>query len=156
MFNFGILAFAQSWSYDENAPNGPQFWGKVSPNCDGKRQSPINLVWGAATPVIIAAPIVIHEIDRRPASIRYHNDGHGVAITFNYAGAQPRITGGPLRTPYIFHSMHLHWRSEHIVNGVQNEAELHLVHYNSKYGSLSQAVEHADGLAVLGFLYFVR
>lgn len=31
-------------------------------------------------------------------------------------------------------------------------AEVHLVHFNSKYGSLEAAVGHADGLAVVGFL----
>ena len=31
-------------------------------------------------------------------------------------------------------------------------AELHLVHFNTKYGSLGQAVDKPDGLAVLGML----
>lgn len=29
-------------------------------------------------------------------------------------------------------------------------AELHFVHYNKKYGSLGNATNHPDGLAVLG------
>ena len=31
-------------------------------------------------------------------------------------------------------------------------AELHLVHFNTKYGSLGDAVDKPDGLAVLGIL----
>ena len=31
--------------------------------------------------------------------------------------------------------------------------ELHLVHYNSKYGDIGEAVAHEDGLAVIGILY---
>ena len=30
--------------------------------------------------------------------------------------------------------------------------ELHIVHYNSKYGSFAEATRHSDGLAVLGIL----
>ena len=33
--------------------------------------------------------------------------------------------------------------------------QLHIVHYNTKYPSLAEAVDKADGLAVLGFLYQV-
>ena len=31
-----------------------------------------------------------------------------------------------------------------------NRGELHLVHYNTKYGSFADATAHSDGLAVLG------
>lgn len=111
----------------------------------------------AAQPILTAPRIIIQGIDKRPTSIRYANDGHGVSITFNFAdGIQPSITGGPLRETYILDSLHLHWRSEHTINNVNCEAELHLVHFNAKYGSLAQAVSKSDGLAVLGFLYHVR
>ena len=33
---------------------------------------------------------------------------------------------------------------------IQGDAELHLVHKNVKYGDVSEALEHSDGLAVLG------
>jgi len=52
--------------------------------------------------------------------------------------------------------MHAHWGcagaggSEHTVDGHQYEAELHIVHYNEKYGDPSKAVDQPDGLAVLG------
>lgn len=149
---------SKAFSYDDNAPNGPRNWGRISSNCDGRRQSPVNFNWFAATPVFHAPKITIQGIDKRPNSIRYANDGHGVTVTFNYAdGVQPTISGGPLRSEtYVFHSLHIHWRSEHTVNGHFHDAELHLVHYNAKYGSLEQAVSQSDGLAVLGFLYNVR
>ena len=35
-------------------------------------------------------------------------------------------------------------------------AELHLVHYNTKYGSLGEAVDKPDGLAVLGIFLKVQ
>ena len=40
--------------------------------------------------------------------------------------------------------------SEHTVDGKAFSAELHLVHYNTKYGDLGNAVDKPDGLAVLG------
>ena len=52
--------------------------------------------------------------------------------------------------------MHAHWGkkdgggSEHTIDGKQYDAELHIVHYNDKYGDPSQAVDKPDGLAVLG------
>ncbi|RUS83902.1 hypothetical protein EGW08_008316, partial [Elysia chlorotica] len=33
--------------------------------------------------------------------------------------------------------------------------ELHIVHYNTKYASLGEALDKADGLAVLGFMFEV-
>ena len=52
--------------------------------------------------------------------------------------------------------MHAHWGSaagagsEHTMDGVEYDAELHIVHYNAKYGDPSVAVDKPDGLAVLG------
>ena len=43
--------------------------------------------------------------------------------------------------------------SEHTVNGGAFPLELHLVHYNSKYADIGEAVAHEDGLAVIGILY---
>ena len=52
--------------------------------------------------------------------------------------------------------MHAHWGdkpgrgSEHTLDGQMFDAELHIVHYNAKYGDPSVAVDKPDGLAVLG------
>ena len=35
---------------------------------------------------------------------------------------------------------------------IRYPAEIHVVHYNDKYGDFSEASHHADGLAVLGIL----
>jgi hypothetical protein len=35
-------------------------------------------------------------------------------------------------------------------------AELHIVHFNAKYGSFNDAVAHPDGLAVLGIMMEVK
>ncbi len=55
-------------------------------------------------------------------------------------------------------NLHLHWGtfnsggSEHTFNNERSFCELHFVHYNTKYGSLGEAVDKPDGLAVLGIM----
>jgi len=74
----------------------------------------------------------------------------------------PYITDGGLSGTSVFHSLHFHWGSdstkgsEHRIQSRQFPAELHIVHYNSKYESLAEAADHADGLAVLGILIEVK
>lgn len=118
----------------------------------------MNFDWFNATFVPVGPRVTIQNMGKRPSSIRYRNNGHGVEISFNFAdGIQPRVVGGPLRSnSFIFHSLHLHWGSEHSVDGKLLDAELHLVNYNSKYGSLGEALSQPDGIAVLGILYQVR
>lgn len=66
------------------------------------------------------------------------------------------LRGGPLAAPYRLRQFHLHWGSsddhgsEHSVDGVKYAAELHLVHWNSKYNSYATALKHPDGIAVIG------
>lgn len=86
------------------------------------------------------------------------NTGHTVSFTFEFAdGIPPSITSGPLGNDvYILNNFHFHWGgSEHTYNSMKLAAEIHLVHFNSKYGSLTTASSYADGLAVLGFVYSI-
>ena len=67
----------------------------------------------------------------------------------------PSISGGGLNSTYIFQQLHFHWGtddsrgSEHRIDNRKFAAELHMVHYNSKYGNYPTALLHPDGLAVL-------
>jgi carbonic anhydrase 2 len=94
----------------------------------------------------------MHGSDKRPISINYRNDGHGFGISFNYAdGIQSSISGGPLGNDnFTFHNLHIHWKSEHTVNFRHYDAEIHVVHFNSKYKTFSDALKEKDGIAVLG------
>ncbi|MEE6463641.1 hypothetical protein FKM82_005991 [Ascaphus truei] len=66
------------------------------------------------------------------------------------------LRGGELTGTYRLKQFHFHWGSsddhgsEHTVDGVNYAAELHLVHWNTKYASFGEAVRHCDGLAVVG------
>lgn len=151
------LVCGADWNYDDTSPNGPRNWGRVSANCNGRRQSPIDINPFNVRAQLLGPRVAIAGIDKRPTAVNYANDGHGYVISFTFAdGIQPRTTGGPLgRDAYIFHSLHLHWRSEHAILGCLKDAEIHLVHYNSKYSDLNAAISQSDGLAVLGFFYEV-
>ncbi|XP_046449786.1 carbonic anhydrase 2-like [Daphnia pulex] len=68
----------------------------------------------------------------------------------------PSISGGGLNDTFKFVQFHLHWGansakgSEHLIKSKSYPAELHMVHYNTKYGTYADASAHSDGLAVLG------
>ncbi|KAM6215778.1 carbonic anhydrase 1 isoform 2-T2 [Rhynchocyon petersi] len=66
------------------------------------------------------------------------------------------MKGGPLSGSYRLSQFHFHWGSaddhgsEHTLDGAKFSAELHIVHWNSKYSSFAEAASKADGLAIIG------
>lgn len=87
--------------------------------------------------------------------------------------AEPSIgilRGGPLNVEYEFVEMHFHWGdcnagkaskglelkgSEHTFNGKSFPLELHMVHKNVHDETLNDALQHENGLCVLGFVFDV-
>ena len=76
------------------------------------------------------------------------------------------LSGGPLNVEYEFLEMHFHWGdvdgtgssgegSEHTIDGQSYPAELHMVHRNIHDEEVSEALEHENGLTVLGFKFQV-
>ena len=45
----------------------------------------------------------------------------------------------------IFNYLFSSGGSEHTLNGHRFAAEIHLIHYNKKYGSVANALAYADG-----------
>nr|AYD38862.1 carbonic anhydrase 2 [Mytilus edulis] len=84
------------------------------------------------------------------------NTGKSVKVQATKAS---EISGGPLTGTYRLEQFHFHWGaddnkgSEHTINGKMYAAELHLVHYNTKYANFGEAVDKPDGLAVFGIFY---
>lgn len=72
------------------------------------------------------------------------------------------IKGGPLNSTYVFKQLHFHWGqndlegSEDRINNHSFAMEMHAVFFNNLYQSLSNAVSHPDGLAVLSFFFEVN
>ncbi|XP_035165174.1 carbonic anhydrase 9 isoform X1 [Oxyura jamaicensis] len=136
------------WSYEE-----PERWGKHYPACSGTMQSPINIETEKTIFTPQLQPIQLSGYSL-PASkkLKLKNNGHTVVLELPESLA---ITGGYAQQ-YRAVQLHLHWGSpttagsEHTVNGKRFAAELHVVHYNTKYDSFTVAMDRPDGLAVLG------
>jgi len=140
------------WGY--GTKNGPHAWSKQFPVGNGQRQSPIDIITKATKPdeTLESLPL---EISYDPLDEQViGNTGFGWKV--DYTSGQSSIRGGPLEGTYSLAQYHCHWGreedrgSEHTVNGQKYAAELHLVHYNTKYGSFGEAADKADGLAVIG------
>lgn len=75
-----------------------------------------------------------------------------------YNGTRPYLTGGPLKSKYVFDSLHIHWGakkghgSEHMMDGQAGDLEMHFIHRNLKYDSFAEAASAPDGLVVIGVL----
>lgn len=129
------------FSYDDNDEFGPHNWSKISKNCSGNSQSPVNLYTENSRYDDYSQPLLIEGFNSLASSIRIENSGHSALIRLSYPNGKPaRIMGGPLKVPYILDNIHWHWGredtsgSEHTVNARRYSAEAHFVTYNSNYG----------------------
>ena len=144
-----------SWDYQQESGSGPRHWhGQCA---TGKAQSPINIVGAEAATL---PDWRWSGYTSQLTQIRVKNTGHSLKLELGEGGgAVPRLAGADLPGQFIFAQAHFHWGntsgrgSEHLVDGRASPLELHLVHYNAKYGSLTEAVTHRDGLAVVGVLH---
>ncbi|XP_023657703.1 carbonic anhydrase-like [Paramormyrops kingsleyae] len=143
---------SQGWGY---APeNGPDKWAEKFSIADGPRQSPIDICPGAAQ----------YEPDLQPLILKYDpgtsssiiNSGYSIQVDFADDTDSSTLTGGPISGTYRLRQFHFHWGasddrgSEHTVDGTKFPAELHLVHWNTKYPRFAEAAAQPDGLAVVG------
>jgi len=143
------------WSY--SGPTGPNYWPKVYPECGGKSQSPIN-IQPYMTYQRPGIPIVAENYDRLYPTI-LEKGKKNVDLGLEGHKQKPWIAGGyiPMGESYEFANLYFHWGSnnsvgsEHRFGGYEFPAEAHFVHFNRKYGNLTNAADKPDGLLVLGF-----
>ncbi|KPP57749.1 carbonic anhydrase-like [Scleropages formosus] len=143
---------SHGWGYDPE--NGPDTWSAQFPVADGPRQSPIDIVTADAH----------YDENLQPLEVKYDpgsssgivNNGHSVQVDFADDTDSSTLTGGPISGTYRLRQFHFHWGasddrgSEHTVDGAKFPAELHLVHWNTKYPNFAQSTTQPDGLAVIG------
>lgn len=69
---------------------------------------------------------------------------------------KPIISGGPLKGEYEWSQLHFHWGdedthgSEDEIDGVSYPMELHMVFFKKEYLDATSALDHSDGLCVIG------
>ncbi|XP_059054626.1 carbonic anhydrase 2-like [Achroia grisella] len=79
------------------------------------------------------------------------NNGHTLKWNVEEDWPAPVLSGGPLRGNYSLLQFHLHWLSEHAIDGMKYPLEIHLVHVKTGL-TVDEALERPDGLAVIGIL----
>nr|CAD7256416.1 unnamed protein product [Timema shepardi] len=145
-------------------PAGQKLWSKQHPECGGKLQSPIHLVAHKAIPLPLPALEMVRYHNPLPQPIVFTNNGHSVSVSVNPLEYDqlPMIFGAMLPNMYQLDSFHFHWGSknnqgsEHVLNGIQYPAEMHIIHRNTRYSSVQEAQHFSHGLTVLAFFFQLR
>ncbi|XP_070583562.1 carbonic anhydrase 4-like [Erythrolamprus reginae] len=141
-----------SWCYVE--PHcGPQSWISLG-RCNGKRQSPINIVHRASPRNLALGAMDLVGYDNPKKLLEIQNTGKTVDVTL---GDGLHLSGLGLPDVYKAKSFHFHWGdgalkkgSEHQIDGKQYSMEMHIVHTRGNL-SMLHAVKYAKGIAVLAF-----
>ncbi|XP_014479464.1 PREDICTED: carbonic anhydrase 1-like [Dinoponera quadriceps] len=166
---FGLLLLAGlclGAEFGYSGENGPENWSKISETCGGKNQSPINIIV-KDTKSSSFPPLEVsfrtykkNPFDKDSCQLTLVNNGHSAQLQ-STDNMEVTVKGGPLKDTYTFQQLHFHWGrnnsegSETLINNKPCSLEMHVVCRNEKYKSMAEAVNHADGLAVLGYMYHV-
>ncbi|XP_022113379.2 putative carbonic anhydrase 5 [Pieris rapae] len=152
MWPFAILLIGvgtihgAEWSYDYET----QWPGQCN---EGKMQSPINIMSRSALVdrhgLHIRGPLVFRGYNK--VNVTAYNDGHTLKWTLVDDAPVPMVYGGPLRGNYSFMQFHLHWLSEHAIDGMKYPMEVHMVHIKTGL-TLDEALQRPDGLSVIAIL----
>ncbi|XP_058834208.1 putative carbonic anhydrase 3 isoform X2 [Topomyia yanbarensis] len=127
-----------------------EHWGG---QCDtGRRQSPIDLAYKAAVKGDFS-PFLFSNYMNPVRNAKLANTGHSIQID----NTDPSVTlyGGGLPGRFVLDQMHFHWGSEHTINSVRYALELHMVHHDSRYKSLTEAAAVKNAVSVIGVLFHV-
>ncbi|WP_282056362.1 carbonic anhydrase [Maribacter luteus] len=131
------------WSYA--GETGPEHWAEieVESDCNGKFQSPINMVNYKENNSLkridlhYAEETKIHDVT---------NNGHSIQYNFE-AGDYIMVNG----LKYDLKQVHFHEPSEHTIDGVRYPLEMHLVHINDSGQYTVISVMAKEGASSLPF-----
>ncbi|PQP95972.1 alpha carbonic anhydrase 4-like [Prunus yedoensis var. nudiflora] len=104
----------------------PEHWGELKKEwaaCKyGKLQSPIDLSDDRATKVIPSLEDL--QMSYKPCNATMKNEGHYIAMEWEGDAGSVKING----TDYFLKQCHWHSPSEHSINGIRYDLELHMLH----------------------------
>ncbi|CAK9045803.1 unnamed protein product [Durusdinium trenchii] len=128
-------------------------WDVMYPTCkEGTRQSPINILTDQVEKV--GNSDFLSRVDWKPVSgLKVANNGHSLQITNDMFG-YIRLTGEDgFPDFYDIAQFHLHMPSEHLIDGRQFSAELHVVHTRQVAVGQEKNTYDSFPLVVLGFMF---
>ncbi|CRK88908.1 CLUMA_CG002626, isoform A [Clunio marinus] len=142
------------WHYAVEGPNGVvndnEDWGGMC--AAGMRQSPVDLAHDASIKGEYPG-FIFENYDTPMKTPDIINNGHSIQISTT--PGEISVSGGGLPGTYIFDQMHFHWASEHLINNDRYALELHMVHHEKRFESITRAAQEKNGVAVLGILFHV-
>ncbi|XP_034940617.1 carbonic anhydrase 6-like [Chelonus insularis] len=132
-------------------------WVQKYPMCGGQRQSPVRVEEDQVDLSDSDDMISLVNYHNKPLSATLVNSGHSIQVMFVWdENKTPFMTGGVLgETEYVLDSLHFHWSrvsnegGEHLILDYPAAVELHVAHYNRKYGSMKNGLNFTDGFAVI-------
>ncbi|XP_053120932.1 carbonic anhydrase 4-like [Hemicordylus capensis] len=141
-----------AWCYNDHHC-GPETWHSIG-HCNGKKQSPIDIVTSECIHNSRLGPVTLTGYDDSKKLLEMKNNGKTVEIEL---GEGLHLHGYGLSGTYTAKAFHLHWGNgfsrpgaEHYVNGKRYSMELHIVHTKNNM-NISEALKDPEGIAVLGF-----
>ncbi|XP_017058604.1 carbonic anhydrase 15 [Drosophila ficusphila] len=161
-----LLPFAANFRSNEIEFDyqSPERWRDISRQCGGLNQSPIAISRRKAIPLSLP-PLDFGVYDEYfDDLVTVKNTGHTVEfkVPSTVYGIKPYVTGSLLPLDfYEAENVHFHWGSpqskgsEHMLNGHRYDLEMHIVHRNTKYLTLEDAINYTDGVTVLAVLFKV-
>ncbi|XP_052270370.1 uncharacterized protein LOC127871465 isoform X2 [Dreissena polymorpha] len=157
-------AIPDSWHWGYHGYEAPENWPLYYEECGRAAQSPIDIPHPNKPEMVFDSSMNLDTLTFINYDQAFNgslsNNGHAVQIDIA-PSAGLAIKNGGLPGTFRAAQFHLHWGpndqsgSEHTLQGKMYPMEIHIVHYNEKYGSVAGAVSQPDGLAVVGFFYQV-
>jgi len=146
-----------TWNYLWNTQLGN--WSAKHPHCGGSVQSPINILSADTeyNPDLGSLKLVNYD---QTEGVSFFMKNRNTDIEFtpksDNGGDVPQAVELADKTTWRLFQMHVHWGSasfqgsEHLVDSQQYAAEMHIIHYNTKYANFGEAINKTDGLLVWG------
>ena len=115
------------WGY--SILNGPETWPGTYPDCQGRFQSPINIITSAVPTADVNVPLRInYRSTFSPGDLYVANNGHAVEVGAIRPDVLKTSTAKLGDAEYELKQIHMHVKSENTIDGVRAAMEMHFVH----------------------------